>query len=142
MVPIKIASDYFLKQKNRKKYVKNTQKSSFFLQFFGLKFENFPNWIHWFDSIFKELLYAVFRLEKFLLLPEIFRKKLKNSYIIKTDISRKLWHGSFPNFDNSQLIKFNNFYCLYIFSISDCFRDISVVKVLGSGRAGSSRIWV
>ena len=28
-------------------------------------------------------------------------KKLKNSYIIKTDISQKLSHGSFSNFDKS-----------------------------------------
>ena len=76
MVSIKITYDYFFKQKNRKKHVKNTQKSCF-LHFFGLKFENFQNWIQRFDSIFKELLYAVFRLEKFLLLPEIYPKNWK-----------------------------------------------------------------
>ena len=33
------------------------------------------HWIQRFDRIFKELLYAVFRFEKFLLLPEIYEKK-------------------------------------------------------------------
>merc|ERR1712030_189657 len=45
-------------------------------------------------------------------------QKLKNSYIIKTVISRKLYHGSFSNFDNPQFIKFTNFYCSQLFFLS------------------------
>ena len=90
MVSIKITCYYLFMLKNYNKHVKNTQKTCFW-HFFGLKFENFQNWIQRFDSIFEDLSYAVFRLEKFQLLPEIFRKNWK--------ISRKLLH-SISNFNN------------------------------------------
>jgi len=76
MVSIKITCYYFFMLKNRNKHVKNTHKSCF-LHFVGLKFENVQNLIQWFDSILKELSYAVFRFEKLLLLPEIYRKNWK-----------------------------------------------------------------
>ena len=100
----------FFHAKNRNKHVKTPKNYVFSI--FRLNFDNFQNWIQMFDDIFGELSYAVFRREKFLLLPEIFWKKLKNSYIIKADISRKLWLGSFSNFDKPQFIKLVHFHCL------------------------------
>ena len=73
-----------------------THKNDVLLHVFGMIFDVFSNWNQRFDSIFEELSYVVFRLEKFILLPEIFRKNWKILTSIKL-ISRKLWHGLFSN---------------------------------------------
>merc|ERR1712074_150060 len=69
------------------------------------------------------------------------KKKMKNSYIIKTDISRKLWHGSFSNFEiEVSIYKICQLSLLItFFRIYDSFRDISVVKASWSSRAGPGR---
>merc|ERR1712030_187575 len=110
MVSINITFDYFFIQKNRKKHVKNTQKSCF-LHFFGWKFENFK--IEFKGSIaFLKTFYKSFsNLKNSYYFQRCIKKNEKNSYIVKTDISRKLYDGSFSNFDNSQFIQFTNFCC-------------------------------
>merc|ERR1712030_59981 len=107
-VSIKITFEYFFM---RKKHVENTQKSCFLggnLKIFKIEFKVSIAFLKTFYMPFSNLKNSYY-------FQRYIQKTEKNSYIVKTDISRKLYDGSFSNFDNSQFIKFTNFCCSYFF---------------------------
>ena len=86
----------------RKKHVENTQKSCFLgwnLKIFKIEFKGSIAFLKTFYMPFSNLKNSYY-------FQRYIQKTEKNSYIVKTDISRKLYDGSFSNFDNSQFVKF------------------------------------
>merc|ERR1712030_259511 len=101
----------FIQKKSKKKTFEKHPKIMFFAFFLGANLKNFK--IEFKGSIaFLKTFYVPFsNLKNSYYFQRYIQKTEKNSCIVKTDISRKLYDGSFSNFDNSQFIKFTNFCC-------------------------------